>query len=245
MKIHAIIVDDELDSRRLLEKRINLWVSNIEVVASCALPSEAKAKIDTLRPDLLFLDIRMPEMNGLEFFDYLRALNTPIECIFITAYDELEYYKHILKSGGVDCLVKPFIKEEFQAAVDKAVKILDAAKSVKHIEKITFNTATGILSIQQSDVLYIQASRKYSFLYMTNGNRELLMNNINSMASILQNTALVKIDRSRIVNLNYVQKTSRQMRKIYFTPGLSIQSLNISEPGAREVERLLNVNKFS
>ena len=118
-KITAIIIDDETLARELIKKFVS-YHSNIEVISECSNGFDAIKKINENKPDLIFLDIQMPKING---FEMLELLENPPVIIFTTAYDQ--YALKAFEVNAVDYLLKPFSQERFDEALNKAYLYLE------------------------------------------------------------------------------------------------------------------------
>lgn len=121
----AILIDDEEPGRRNLSALLEKYCPEIEVIAEAANAAEAKEKILSLGPNVLFLDINMPELNG---FDLLESLNKKdFAVVFVTAHKD--YGIQAVKAGAIDYILKPIVIKELQQAVNKIVSFYDQKKS--------------------------------------------------------------------------------------------------------------------
>src|ERR1700750_44228 len=124
--IRAVIIDDERISLRALGEKINLHCPEVEVLESFHRPEDALAKIKTLAPDVILLDIEMPRMNGFMLLEKLQPLN--FEVIFTTAYSE--YAIKALRASALDFLTKPIENNELVAAFGRLrEKLADKTRS--------------------------------------------------------------------------------------------------------------------
>ena len=118
MVLKAIIIDDEPDSIKLLQLHLALYCPEIEIAGTYTSSVKALTAIEKLQPDLVFLDIEMPVMNGFELLE--KILHLPFSVIFITAYNQ--YALKAFRFNAVDYLVKPIDKDDLVEAVAKAIK---------------------------------------------------------------------------------------------------------------------------
>ena len=207
--MRALIVDDEPLARRGVVLRLRKF-KDVEIVGECADGSSAVEKILELSPDVVFLDIQMPGMDG---FDVLRALpreNLPA-VIFLTAYEQ-----HALRAFEVhalDYLLKPVDDARFAAAVARARRLLDSAwkatmaervlqmldrTSDKFASRFTVRTGSRIQVVLAEDVEWIGAAGDYSELH-AGGRAHLLRETMSSLEQRLDPSKFLRIHRSRIV----------------------------------------------
>lgn len=117
--LRAILIDDEPDNVKLLALQLKLYCPQVEVVAQCTQSRDGLASIRELQPDLLFLDIEMPVMNGFELLEAAGKMNFHV--IFVTAYDQ--FAVKAFRFSALDYLLKPIDARELQAAVERAVPV--------------------------------------------------------------------------------------------------------------------------
>lgn len=224
-RIHALIVDDEEDARQTLHYLLAAD-SEIEVVGECADGREAIYAIGNLHPHLVFLDVKMPVIDG---FDVLKAIDqTKIPLvIFVTAYEE--YAVRAFEVHAVEYLHKPFTDERFQEALRYAKHILRTENSdeisgrtrnlleslntgrLKHFLVKVKDTA---LFIKVADVEWIEAEDKYVSLHIR-GKSYLHRETFSNILSQLDPEQFLPIHRSRIVNIDFVARFERSSHHEY------------------------------
>jgi len=242
MTLKAIIVDDEENARLLLKQRLEKWHPDIEVKECC--PNAKDALLATIRhkPDIIFLDIQMPDMTGLEFFEDLCELKLPLQAIITTAHAEPAYYKKAIQLGLADYLLKPIIKEELATAIDNVKlriashlhtqQIGNLVSILKFDSKISLSTGSSKIYIRPTTIVYATSDGKYSKLFLTNGQEENVMLGIGELENKLPITDFTKIDRFTIVNRNYVHKVSPRLKLIIFEYNDFQVKLEVSHAGA-------------
>jgi two-component system, LytTR family, response regulator len=242
----AIIVDDEPHAvdqvRKLLaeEKRI-------EVVAGMTNPGEALQKITAVRPDLLFLDIQMPGMNGFELVARLKEAGVHPAVIFVTAYDRFAI--DAIRSSAFDLLLKPIDRKEFEMCLERyfadrekhrlETRYLELLKAVNPNQKVRFNTAGGFVVLNMNDILYIQADWNYSKVYLSADKTESLTMNLGAVEKRLPMTKFMRINRSVIVNLHYLKRVKRVARECVLEKDGREYSFPIPVVRIRQLEKLL------
>src|SRR5215510_6736219 len=135
MKFTAIIVDDEKNSRDSLQRKIEQYCTDLDMIAICESGEEGLRKIESLHPDIVFLDVEMPRMNGFTMLQQLRTRQ--FELIFTTAYDH--YAIQAIRFSALDYLVKPIEAEDLKQAVARAIDKIKAPAANERIEMLLHN----------------------------------------------------------------------------------------------------------
>ncbi|MEO7455238.1 MAG: LytTR family DNA-binding domain-containing protein [Gemmatimonadaceae bacterium] len=196
--IRAAIVDDEQLARRGIRQLLASH-GDVEVVAECRNGREAAELLASEPPDLLFLDIQMPEMTG---FDVLRGAEVRPVTIFLTAYEE--FAVEAFEVEALDYLVKPVSQERFDAALARARKRISSAP--KHV---VVHEAQGRRVIPVDEIDWIGADDYYAAIH-TGGRRYLLRETMASLEARLDVAKFVRVHRSAIVNVTRVRELKRQ-----------------------------------
>ena len=204
-KIRTIIVDDE----RLA--RSNLLVLSgrdpeIEVVAQCGSGAEAVEGIRRLQPDLLFLDVQMPECDGFDVLEML-GRDLPRAIIFVTAYDQ--YALRAFEAGALDYLLKPFDNGRFELALNRAkqkIRMVENRQSLPApaLERIVVKSAGEVCFLKTSEIDWIEAADYYACLHV-GGKNHLLRRSLADLEEDLDPNMFCRVHRSSIVNLERVQ----------------------------------------
>jgi two-component system LytT family response regulator len=201
-KIRTIIVDDEPLARSNLSVLLRRD-PEIEILGECSSGEEAVGKIRTAAPDLLFLDVQMPEYDG---FDVLEMLGTdlPSAIVFVTAYDQ--YAIRAFETGALDYLLKPFDDNRFERALDRAKQAVRRSKiSPKKVQRFAIRGLGQIAFVRVPEIDWIEAADYYACLHV--GPRtHLLRRSLAELEQELDTAAFCRIHRSTIVNLARVQK---------------------------------------
>lgn len=207
----TVIVDDEEDSVNLLRIQLQKYCPEIGEVFTFNSPLKALQEIELLKPDLVFLDIEMPELNGFQFLEKLMPLNFSV--VFITAYNEFAI--KAFRFSALDYLVKPIYVEDLMEAVKKAVNVgkpsegqLDLFQrqmQLERVNKIAVSSLSGIVFINLDDILYVEASSNYSILVLLDGEKVIVSKTLKDVQEILENRHFFRIHRQWIINLNKVK----------------------------------------
>lgn len=209
--LKTIIIDDEEDSIKLLRIQIEKYCSNLEIAESFSSPTKALENIEQLKPDLVFLDIEMPELNGFHFLDRLKPIKFGV--IFITAYNE--FALKAFRFSALDYLVKPVSSDDLIDAVNKALSLKTPQPSQldllhhhlekKLINKIAVTSLSGIVFINLDEILYVEASNNYAIVVLVDGEKIIISKTLKDVQEVLDNRNFFRIHRQFIINLNKVK----------------------------------------
>lgn len=214
----VIIVDDEPKARSILTNIIHEYCSGVEIIGEAANVNEAVKLINKLKPDIVFLDIEMPNENGFALFDYF---NIPsFETIFCTAYSE--YALQAFEVSAIDYILKPISVSKVQAAIEKAIKTRGQNKiieqvtalkenlSVQQLQKIGLPLSDGLQFIKIDDLLYFEADGSYTHVITLKGNF-LVSKKIKEFEELLLNdNRFYRVHRSYLVNILKITKYSKR-----------------------------------
>lgn len=208
-KIRTLIVDDEPLARSNVSVLLRRD-SHVEIIGECGSGAEALSEIRVSRPDLLFLDVQMPECDG---FDVLEMLGNdlPPAVIFVTAYDQ--YALRAFEAGALDYLLKPFDNARFELALTRAKQRVHEAKRGervrRNLDRIVIKSAGEICFIKTGDIDWIEAADYYACLHV--GHRSyLLRRSLTDLESELNPDMFCRVHRSNIVNLERVSSLKVQ-----------------------------------
>jgi len=218
MNIRALIVDDE----PLARQRVRLLLgeeADVEIVGEAADGLEAVAQVTATKPDLLFLDVQMPEMDGFEALRQLEAGTLPV-VIFTTAFDE--HALQAFDAHALDYLLKPFKPERFKQAVQRARDLIanrqagvttrrllellgDRSPATTHLSRLAVKTPGKVLFVNVDDIDAIEAAGKYAVVHVGKENH-VLRETMAALESNLPPERFLRISRSVIVNISRVQE---------------------------------------
>ncbi len=217
MTIRALIVDDE-PLARLRIRNLLAEAEDVDIIAECANGEAAIQAIEESPPDLLFLDIQMPEIDG---FDVLRAIGAgrvPV-VIFVTAYDQ--FALRAFEAHALDYLLKPFDDERFQAALQRARgrirqqqggdldlrlrALLEAVRGGSgYLQRLVVPAGHRSVFIRTEEIDWLEAERNYIRLHVR-GRAHLLRENLGRLEAALDPAKFCRIHRSTIVNVDRIQ----------------------------------------
>jgi two-component system LytT family response regulator len=217
MKIRAAIVDDEPLARRRIRNLLT-EASDVDVIAECANGKDAIESLDKSPPDLLFLDIQMPEIDGFDVLQAIGVGRVPA-VIFVTAYDQ--FALRAFEAHVLDYLLKPFDDERFGAALQRARErirlqqggdvdrrlqaLLENVRGDQgYLRRLVVPSGHRSIFVRTEHIDWIEAERNYVRLHV-GGKAYLLRENLTHIASALDPAMFCRIHRSTIVNIERIQ----------------------------------------
>ncbi len=214
--IKAILIDDEPHCLESLSLDLAKYCPDIEVTKMLSSSKEGLKYIKSTKPDLLFLDIEMPWMNGFELLEYLSPID--FEVIFVTAYDS--YAVNAFKVNAVDYLMKPIDREDLKAAVakvkeklmsknsgnDKIHLLLDQYFSSKSQKKIVFPEKDRQKFVDPNDIISVKAESNYSQVMLVNDSPLTLSITLKSIEEKLEGLGFMRVHHSYLVNMDKVSQ---------------------------------------
>lgn len=206
--LKAVILDDEERGSSLLNRKLESFEDELEVAAVFNDPYKALSKIMDIQPDVLFLDVEMPGLNGFQFLEKLGSFN--FQVVFTTAYDT--YTLEALRLSAVDYLLKPIDEEELHTAIFRLKKRFSANnKQGKDADKPSRNrlalpTAEGVYLVDKANIVRVEAMSNYSTFYLNDHKKIVVSKTLKEYENVLTDTFFLRINRSVIVNLDYIVK---------------------------------------
>ncbi|HXB34591.1 MAG TPA: LytTR family DNA-binding domain-containing protein [Puia sp.] len=217
--IRTILIDDETDSVRILQKLLQKYCPDVSVIGTAEGVESGEVLIREHRPDLVFLDIEMTRGNAFDLLNRLQPVN--FQVIFVTAFDN--HAIRAIRYSAVDYLLKPVNIGELCAAVEKLSGKL-AEKNVLHRvttlldhlgggkpddQKMAIPTINGYLFVNFRDILRLEAKGAYTIFHLTNGEQIMATGIIKEYEDLLPETMFYRIHNSHIINLNKIKKYQR------------------------------------
>lgn len=210
----AFILDDEPSAVKTLTLLLQRYAPTIAIIGHSTNVTQAVTQIPSFKPDILFLDIQMPIMNG---FDVLRTLGTvDFDVIFTTAYDQ--YAIQAIRFSALDYLLKPINAMELRLAVDRSIakqqtkeanqKLLNnLLHNVNHVNrdfKLAITTTDGTFFLHSPDITRLEAEGSYTRFYLSNRKPLLASKTLKDFEELLTNQGFIRVHKSHLVNRLYV-----------------------------------------
>ena len=223
MKIKAVILDDEIHSIETLQWKLENYCPEVEVVATFDDPQKGVQHLKNNPPDLLFLDIQMPILNG---FDVLEELgpDLPFDVIFATAYDQFGI--QAIKASALDYLLKPVQNKGLKEAIEKFVRKRATAPGFREgqfqslmenvgaeqegrIGKVALATRESIEFVDPQDIVLCSSDSNYTMIYLANGRKKLISKTLKEFEDLLTPFNFYRPHNSHLINLSKVKEYIR------------------------------------
>lgn len=213
--IKAIIVDDELNAIRSLKWEVDKFCQDIEIIDSFTNPIEAISAINYLKPDCIFLDIEMPEMDGFQLLNNLKYKN--FDLIFTTAFDN--YAIRAFKANAIDYLLKPIDTDDLLASVakiknnkDKNTLGLDLENILKSLvppktkKKVPLAFSGKTVFVNSDEIMYCKSDGNYTEIFFKEQKKEVLSKKLKDVELLLQSENFFRVHKSYLVNVKYIKE---------------------------------------
>jgi two-component system LytT family response regulator len=211
----AIIIDDELKGRIALKQKLKDYCPDVQVAGEADSGEEGLKLIDQCHPQIVFLDIEMPRMNGFEMLH--RVPRKDFHLIFTTAYDQ--YAIKAIKYSAFDYLLKPVDIEELQSAIRKASQHVQHDSTMQKLEmlehnlqnkyqlnKIAIPTLDGLLFYNIADIVHLEAQSNYTTIHFANNTKLLASRTMKDFEELLPTDIFFRPHHSHIINLHYIKR---------------------------------------
>lgn len=214
--LSTIIIDDEPDCVAVVEMLLKLHCPHIDILASTTKSTEGVALIRALKPDIVFLDIEMPVLNGFQLLDEIGVVN--FQLIFTTAYDR--YAVQAFRYSAIDYLLKPIDPQELTVAIEKA----EHKQAVDHRQlellrhqlyapnpsvgdKIALPYAHGYIIVEVAQIVYCESSGSYTKVVLASGEVHLITRSLGEVEETLEsNGSFFRIHRQFFINLKHTKR---------------------------------------
>jgi two-component system LytT family response regulator len=217
--IQTIIIEDQQDSREVLQEMLTQHFKNVELVAVCKNAEEGKTAIESFQPDLVFSDI---ELENASAFDMLQQLTTiDFEVIFTTGYEK--YAIQAIKFSALDYLLKPFSLTDLSQALHHYLHKQNKKQSARQFETLFYNlrhiqknskkialpTSNGLVMVPLSDIIRCQSDVNYTTFFLHNKKKIVISKTLKEYEEMLSEYDFVRVHNSHLINLHHVQNYTK------------------------------------
>ena len=240
MKIRTLIIDDEKLARRKIERSLR-GEEDIEIISEATCGVDAVDLINREKPDLVFLDIHIPEPNGFEVLQQIDPANMPI-IIFVTAYDE--YAIKAFEVNALDYLLKPFDQERLKVTVQRAREQLNGSRNgdlderllsllsdlkadKEYPERLVLKTSGRVYFVKTTDIDWVEAAGNYVKLHVGKDSH-MLRDTMTNIEKKLPPEKFLRIHRSRFVNIDRIKELNPLFSGDYLVKLHDDTELNLS-----------------
>lgn len=240
----SIIVDDEKHAVELLDVLLKN-IPDVKVENTFTSPIDAINYVSKNEINLIFLDVQMPEMSGIDFVKKLSEQNLKIHVIFVTAHNQ--YLLEALRVHALDFLLKPVDFNELKEAISRIhqTRKEDFSDSLRKLieanqrRKLRFNTRNGFVTFFEDEILFVKADGVYSMIHLANGKEIIISQNLGKIEEQLQKKELIKIHRSTIANVNYIFEINRSRKECILAVNSNNYILHFSTEGLKLIENFI------
>lgn len=219
MKLKAILIDDEVNAREMLEWLLKTYCPEVSLEQMCASAKEGLDAIRDLKPDIVFLDIEMPHMNGFEMLEKLNG-DHDFELIFTTAYDQ--YAIRAFRYSAFNYLLKPIDPDDLQSTINRILQkkgkttreqldhLIEQVKALKpSVQRIALTSGDGLRFFKTEEILYCQAESNYTNVKLVNGESILVSKTLKDIDETLSGQDFFRVHNSYLININQIRKFVR------------------------------------
>lgn len=225
--IKFVVVDDEEKARKSISFLLKDF-SDVEIVGEAPSASEAVTVIEKIRPDLVFLDVVMPQQSGFDLLDKLIQLGVKdFDVIFLTAYEEFAI--QAIRYAAFDYLLKPIDKQELTEALirfrnKKKIDLESRAETLKkHISgsrSIRLAMYMGnVLFVNPDEIVWFEADKAYTTVFLTDGNKHIITRNLGEVEDDFSGMGFVRVHRSFIINKKHLLRFMKKDRVVILKQG--------------------------
>ena len=218
--LKIVIIDDEKDALESLEWKINRCMNKEKVsITICSSPIIGVDLVKEVNPDVVFLDIHMPEMDGFSFIDKFSDRN--FEVIFTTAYNE--YGIKAVKAKAFDYLLKPIDIDELNLAIKKIQKKEKQINLSTYLPpKINISADGKMYLIPKDTVLYLKSDKSYTTIHLTTGKKIVATKTLKEIQKKFVFPEFLRVHNSYVINLNYAIEYNKRVSEIIMQDGTTV-----------------------
>jgi two-component system LytT family response regulator len=244
--VKVLIIDDEELARQLIRNYLKDFPA-VEIIGECENGFDGVKAIGDLKPDLVFLDIQMPKLNG---FEMLELIDSPPEVIFITAHNEFAI--QAFEMNAVDYLLKPYAQDRLISAIQKAIERIRSGNTqtetisrlvhqplTERLERIVVKSGTRIKVIPVEKIIYLEAQDDYVMIYTEEG-KHLKQGTMKYYEDTLDPATFIRVHRSYIVRIDQVVQLEPYSKENYLIRLRKGDTLKVSRNGLKTLKDKFN-----
>ncbi len=216
--IKVVIVEDNFVALNVLKKMIFNYFSDIEIVGEATNVEDSIKLLKTINPDLVFLDIELPDGNAFNILDSIENYNFKV--IFVASHDN--YAIKAIKFSALDYIIKPVLKRELVEAIVKFKKNYNTQlnNDIQHSvlkenmggksKKIVLSTSKEVLVVDTNDIMHLESDSFYTHIYLRNGESIFMTKTLKEFNTMLSEYGFVRIHNSHLVNIKYITSFNKK-----------------------------------
>lgn len=243
--ISILIVDDEPEARDLLTILLDR-IEGVQVIGGAENVDHALLQVVKKNPDLILLDIQMPEKTGFELVSQLRELELDTGYIFVTAYNE--YAIRAVREAAFDYLLKPVDPQELEQAINRfrkqkehkiiSQRIDELLSGLDDGRRLKFNTRSGFIVIDPGDIICCTADGNYTEIVLVKARREIISSNLGNLEKEVASDDFFRISRSALINIKYLTHVDNKSG-LCRLQGESVIEVKVARSRLKRLEALL------
>lgn len=216
--IKAILIDDERNAIEMLEWLMKTYCPDVSIVTTCQSAQEGIHAIAQHHPDVIFLDIEMPKMNGFDMLEKINDIDFAI--VFTTAYDQ--FAVRAFRYSALNYLLKPVDPEDLQSTIKRLKEKMGAPSKEQlellfqnllgkqnQVERIALSTADGLVFVQTNTITYCKADSNYTVVVLADGRNIVVAKTLKEIDETLSGKDFFRVHNSYLVNINHISKFVR------------------------------------
>jgi two-component system LytT family response regulator len=228
----TVIIDDEINARQTIRKMIDQECEGVDVIGEAGDVKNGLQIINNYKPDVVLLDIQLPDGSGFDLLDKLE--NYDFKLIFITAFEE--YAVKAFKFSSIDYLLKPFDPDEVKKSITRAKEVMakedtqlklnaflsNIENISKEVKKIVLKTSESIHLVNVQDIIRCQADCNYTYFYLYGGKKLVVSKTLKEFDTMLTPYGFFRVHQSHLVNLNYLDHFKKENENIVLKDQTSV-----------------------
>ena len=235
--INAILVDDEQNALDSLEILLSEY-SFINILHKISNPLDIFPILMNSKVDLIFLDISMPVINGIDLLEKIRECNSIVKIVMVTAYDN--YAMKAIKHNAFSYLLKPVSRVELKSTIYNLQNTIKAVNFNNNSNKILITSKGNTVIVEPNDVGYFEAEGSYTHVYLKNGSKLIASSNLGVLVDKFPKCKFIKINRSTVVHKNSIISIHKKQKKCLLQLNEKEIGLSVSTTFLREFNSIFN-----
>ncbi|MFW5754046.1 MAG: LytR/AlgR family response regulator transcription factor [Marinilabiliaceae bacterium] len=236
----VVVVDDEPGALSIIKQMVNN-IEGYEVVAEFSDAKGLPDKIISLKPHVLFLDIHLGEISGVDIARQLYDMHCETRIVFVSAYDK--YAIQAFEYNIIDYILKPVSRDRLEKCLKKVESSFSGKpmpeenpEKPRESSSVRFNTQSGFLLVDPKEVVFLEADHVYTKIVMSRQSSHYVAQNIGKILTALNNENFLRISRSYAVNATYLREVNRTQRKCLLFDGKNEFELSITKTGMQQLD---------
>ncbi|MDB4582473.1 LytTR family DNA-binding domain-containing protein [Draconibacterium sp.] len=240
-EFNVLIVDDEPEARFLLSSLLS-EIKNVRVIGEADNAEKALYYLVEHYPNLLILDINLPDKSGIELVKLLRKRNVDVPVVFVSAYKEFAI--EAIRNEVYDFILKPVDRNELKKVIEKyqrldkkdlPAKLMEVLNSIKENSQIRLNSNNSYILINPLEIVYCESEDGYTKMYLSNGKTEISNSSLSQIENKIKNFDFYRLGRSILLNKNHIRAINKSTNKCVLTTNETSWEISASRKSIKEL----------